>query len=202
MNRVCNPCRVVAQAPASGCGEYRKDYGSLEVFPLTAVLCDFALERSPGPFPPLRQSSVLFPSICSPLSSTIFPLPLTAPILPFISATAHLHCFHLLRWPGLVLLFWFIIGLFISLLVTHTIYLTFLTPVSARKPFIFHFTWIPLSPSDGSLAHNYSFPFAILPVPTHHPFPFSLDLRGAETKAQARQNVYLCSWTVSETRTC
>lgn len=52
MNRVYNPCRVVAQAPASGCGEYRKDDGSLEVFPLTAVLCDFALERSPGPFPP------------------------------------------------------------------------------------------------------------------------------------------------------
>lgn len=33
MNRVYNPRRVVAQAPASGCGESRKDYRSLKVFP-------------------------------------------------------------------------------------------------------------------------------------------------------------------------
>lgn len=57
MNRAYNPRRVVARAPASGCGEYRKDYRSLKVFPLTAVLCDFVLERSQGspPLPP-RQS--------------------------------------------------------------------------------------------------------------------------------------------------
>lgn len=152
--------------------------------------CDFALERSPRPPPPPSGSHWFCFHPFDPL--VFFSLPLASPILPFISATVHLHCFHLLQWPGLLLLFWFIIGLFISLLVTHTIYLTFLTPVSARKPFIFHFTWISLSLSGGSLAQNYSFPVAI-PVLTPHPFPFSLDLRGAETKAQARQNVYLCT---------
>lgn len=96
-----NPCRVVAPAPRSGCGEYRNDYWSLKVFPLMAVLCDFAPERSPGPAPPPRQSSVLFPTICSPHSSST--VPLSPSILPFIWATFHLHCSHLLQWPGLVL---------------------------------------------------------------------------------------------------
>lgn len=106
-------------------------------------LCAGEVPRAVSP-PPAVIGSVSIHLLASLIYYFLSP-PLSAPILPFISATAHLHCFHLLRWPGLVLLFWFIIGLFISLLVTHTIYRTFLTPVSARKPFIFHFTWISLS---------------------------------------------------------
>lgn len=87
MTGVYNPCRVVAPAPASGCGEYRKDYRSLKVFPLTAVLCDFAPERSPGPPPPAVIGSVSIPLLAS----------LIYYFLPFISATVHLRRFHPLQ---------------------------------------------------------------------------------------------------------
>lgn len=86
MNRVCNPCRVVAQAPASGCGEFRKDYRSLKVFALTAVLCDFVLERSPGPFPP---PPAVIGSVSNHLHASLIYYfsfsPTCSPILPFIS---------------------------------------------------------------------------------------------------------------------
>lgn len=84
-------------------------------------------------------------------------------------------------------------ALYLSLSETHHLPDVFNPCVCLQNVYFSLLLYLSHSVSDGSLAHNYSFPTAILPLPTHHPFPFSLDLRGAETKAQARQNVYLCT---------
>lgn len=128
MSRVYNPCRVVAQAPAGGCGEQR-GLSELKGSSSGGGIMWLCAGEVPGaaPRPSGSHRFCFHPFVrLSPL-----PFSLSPPhILPFISATVHLHCLLPLQWPGLLLLFWFIIGLFISLLVTHTIYLRFPTPVS------------------------------------------------------------------------
>lgn len=88
----------------------------------------------PRPNPP-RQSLVLFPSICSPLSSPIFPLS-----LPPFSILFQLHFTFIasIFYHDPVSFFVLIHNRALCLsLVTRTIYLTYLTLVSPRKPFIF-----------------------------------------------------------------
>lgn len=108
-----------------------------------AVLCDFTLRPSlepPPPTPPSNRRSCFH--LFARLSHLLFSLS-----LPPFSILFQLHFTFIasIFYHDPVSFFVLIHNraLYLSL-VTCTIYLTYLTLVSPRKPFIFHFTWISL----------------------------------------------------------
>lgn len=152
MNRVYNPCRAVAPAPRSGCGENRNDCWSLKVFPLMAVLCDFTPERSPRglhpppppgshrfSFHPFARLTHLLLSLSRPPFSPLF-----QPHFTFIAPI-------FLNDPVSFFVLTHNRALYLSL-VTRTVYLTSPTPASALTPLVFPRHLDLTSLWDGSLA--------------------------------------------------